>query len=334
MKHKVILTEPYLREGLAALSESCEIVLCRVGDEEDTINEVGAIGAIIGAKWQVTGKVLDRVPSLQVIGRPGIGVDNIDIDAATERGVAVVNTPDAPTVSTAEQTVSLILALAKRHRPAIRLLNTQTSPQTEANLIEVRGKVLGLIGLGRIGGEVARICRLGLGMNVMAYDPYVAPERFADLGVTMCSTLDDVLGVADFVSLHIPPTNETRGMITTETLAPMKPSAFLINCARGAIVDEAALIEALRAGKIAGAGLDVFDPEPPSPSNPLLAMENVVATPHSSGFTPECLKNMAGQTAVEILDFVQGKRPANLVIPQVWDSRAMQQRKEEGPQLN
>ena len=334
MKHKVILTEPYLREGLAALSESCEIVLCRVGDEEDTINEVGAIGAIVGAKWQVTDKVLDRVPSLQVIGRPGIGVDNVDIDAATERGVAVVNTPDAPTVSTSEQTVSLILALAKRHRPALRLLMTQTSPQTEANLIELRGKVLGLVGLGRIGGEVARICRLGLGMNVIAYDPYVAPERFADLGVIMCSTLDDVLGGADFVSLHLPPTNESRGMINTETLATMKPSAFLINCARGGLVDEAALTEALRAGKIAGAGLDVFDPEPPSPSNPLLAMENVVATPHSSGFTPECLKNMAEQTAVEILDFVQGKRPANLVIPQVWDSRAMKQRKEDGPQLS
>jgi D-3-phosphoglycerate dehydrogenase len=110
----------------------------------------------------------------------------------------------------------------------------------------------------------------------------------------------------------------------------MKPSAFLINCARGALVDEAALIEALRAGKIAGAGLDVFYPEPPSPSNPLLAMENVAATPHSSGFTPECLKNMAEQTAVEILDFVQGKRPANLLEPEVWDSQAMQARKEEG----
>lgn len=326
MKYNIILTEPFYRAGLGPLSESSQIVRCEWGTEIETIQKVKAVGAIIGSTWQVSGSVLDEIPSLLLIVRPGIGVDNVDLDAATERGVAVLNTPDAPTVSTAEHTVSLLLALAKRHKPAARLLMTQTSPHTESTLIEVRDKTLGLVGLGRVGGTVASICRLGLGMKVMAFDPYVPSERAAALGVTLCPTLYDVLRAADFVSLHAPATEETRGMINAEVLAVMKPTAYLINCARGCIVDEAALVEALRAGKLAGAGLDVFDPEPPSPSNPLLGMENVVATPHSAGYSDDCLRKVESQMTEEILDFLKGKRPDNLVNPQVWDSAARYQR--------
>ena len=281
-----------------------------------------AQAAIIGSGWQFTGDVLDRIPSLLAIGRPGIGVDNIDLEAATDRGVAVVNAPDGPTASTAEQAVGLLLALAKRHRPAWRLLTTGGSPFDEPKLLELEGKTLGLVGLGRVGGRVARICGQGLGMRVIAYDPYVSTERACDLGVTLCPTLAELLRTSDVVSLHLPSSKRTRHVINAETLALMKPSALLVNCARGAIVDEAALVDALRSGRLAGAGLDVFDPEPPSPSHPLFGLENVIATPHSTGFTEDALRKMGVAVAEGILDVLNGKRPANLVNPEVWDSPA------------
>jgi D-3-phosphoglycerate dehydrogenase len=265
---------------------------------------------------------MDQMPTLVVIARPGIGVDNVDQPAATERGVVVVNTPDAPTVSTAEQTVSLLLALAKRHKPAARILATQGNIFAEPTLVEVKGKVLGLLGIGRIGSTVAQICGHGLGMKVIAFDPFVSPERAAALGVSLRPSMSDVLREADFVSLHLPLTKESRGLINAQALAQMKPTAYLLNCARGPIVDEPALIAALQAGKLAGAGLDVFDPEPPAADNPLLAMENVAATPHSSGFSDGCQLKMGLALAEEIIDALNGKHPANLVNPKVWDSPA------------
>jgi D-3-phosphoglycerate dehydrogenase len=327
MKRTIIRTEPLHQEGFDLLTKQCEILKVSSGAEGiELARKSGAVAAIIGSTWQFNGAVMDQIPSLLIVARPGIGVDNVDLPAATERGVVVVNTPEAPTVSTAEQTVSLLLALAKRHKPATRLLATQGDKFAEPLLIEVQGKVLGLVGLGRIGGTVAHICGQGLGMKVIAFDPLVSPERATSLGVTLYPSMYDVLRAADFVSLHLPLTKETRHTINAEALAVMKPTAFLLNCARGPIVDEAALIAALQAGKLAGAGLDVFDPEPPSPSNPLLHMENVEATPHSSGFSDGCQRKMGLALAEEILDALNGKRPANVVNPKVWDSPARHRR--------
>ena len=317
-----VAVETYVHpETQALLSSKCQTVKCGLGEQgEDLIREQKAVAVIPGPTWQFTGSVLDRMPSLLVIGRPGIGVDAIDIEAATDRGVAVINTPDAPTVSTTEHTISLLLALAKGHKRFARLMATGQSILTVPPLVELKGKVLGLVGLGRIGKRMAQICGKGFEMKVVAFDPYVSTDDATLLGVTLYCDLYEVLQIADFVSIHCPPLDSTRGLIDADALAAMKPTAYLINCARGVIVDETALVAALREGKIAGAGLDVFDPEPSSPSNPLLSMENVVATPHSAGYTDECLRKMGLGVARQIIDVLYGRRPSNLVNPEVWDS--------------
>ena len=319
MKYRAILTEPFLQEAYDLLGEDWEIVKVEPGAGGiETACRIGAIAAIIGG-WKFGPEVMDQMPDLLVIARPGIGVDAVDLDAAADRGILVINTPDGPTVSTAEQTIACMLALAKRHKAGARLLAAGKNPFAEPMLIELKGKVLGVLGLGRIGGTVASICGQGFGMKVIGFDPYLSQERADALGVTRAATLEEVLRVADFVSVHIPSTAETRHLINADALALMKPSAFLINCARGPLVDEAALVKALRAGELAGAGLDVFDVEPPSVSNPLLAMENVVATPHSAGFTEDSLRKMHLQLAKQLIDIVSGVRPSNLVNPSAWD---------------
>ena len=330
MKPAIVMDLYVHPEAIDLLETRCRLVRCESNEKGVTAANVErAAGAILGSNWRFTADVFDRIPSLLVVGRPGIGVDQIDIAAATERGVAVVNTPDAPSTSTAEHAVAMLLALAKRHKPAGRLLTTAGDFAEEPALVEVSGKTLGLVGLGRIGRRVAHICGTGLGMKVIAFDPYVSEREASGLGVTMYPDLHDVLRVADFVSLHCPPSETTRRMINAEALAAMKPTAYLINCARGALVDEKALTEALQAGKIAGAGLDVFDPEPPSPSNPLLTMENVVATPHTAGFTEDCLRAMGLGVAEEVIAVIDGRRPSNLVNPDVWDSPARRRMQEE-----
>lgn len=320
----VVAVDAYLhKEALESLESTCQVLRCQSGTEGiHAARDARAVAVILGATRQFSASVMDQIPTLIVIARPGIGVDNVDIQAAIQRGIAVVNAPDGPTVSTAEHTLALILALAKRHKPAVRLLSAGASFTSEPMLAELRGSVLGLVGLGRIGRRMAHMCGMGLGMQVVGYDPYVVPEVATEYGVSLCSDLHDVLRIADFVSLHCPANETTRRMINARTLAEMKPTAFLINCARGAIVDEAALIAALKSGQIAGAGLDVFDPEPPSPSNPLLAMENVVATPHTAGFTEACLREIGLGAVQGVLAVLAGERPPALVNPEVWDSPA------------
>jgi D-3-phosphoglycerate dehydrogenase len=315
MTYTIVLDTVLHQSALELLAAECEVVRCPSGPDGIAVaRRVAAQAAIIGSTWQLTGTTMDQIPSLRAIGRPGIGVDNIDLEAAAARGIQVVNTPDGPTVSTAEHTVTLLLALAKRLPTAPRLLSSGKSPYTEPPRVEVASKVLGLIGLGRVGSKVAGICGLGLGMRVIAYDPYVTAEKATGLGVTLCSSLPDVLRAADFVSLHLPSTSTTKRVINADALSLMKPTAFLINCARGPIVDESALLDALRAGQLAGVGLDVFDPEPPSPTHPLFALENVVATPHSAGFTEDALRKMGLGVAEGILAALGGRRPANLVV--------------------
>jgi len=282
-------------------------------------------GAIVSARWTVDGSVMDEFPALLVIARTGVGVDNVDLRAATSRGVAVVNTPDAPSLSTAEHAVSLILALAKRHRAGGRILGSGGSLQNQPPGMELRGKVVGLVGLGRVGVAAAGICQHGFGMKVLAFDPLLTPERAVSLGVVMCTEVDELLRESDFVSLHLPATPETRRLIDARALAIMRPGAYLVNCSRGSVVDEAALIEALQSGRLAGAGLDVFDPEPPSPSNPLLSMEQVVSTPHTASYTDDARRAMGLAAVEQVLAVLEGRRPGNLVNPEVWESAIRRQ---------
>ena len=282
----------------------------------------GAHGIILSNVPQVDRHFLARAPDLRVVGRPGIGVDNVNLADCTAAGVLVVNTPDAPTESTAEHAAALILAVSRKLKLAnYRLSHEGWTRREELQGIELLGKTLGLVGLGRIGGRLAQIMRLGFGMRVVAYDPYASLERVEALGAELAPTLADVLRQADVVSIHCPLSPQTRHLIDAAGLAQMKRGALLVNCARGPVVDEAALLDALREGRLGGAGLDVFDPEPPQPDNPLLALPNVMVTPHIASATDDGLRAMDVNVMEEVVTVLRGERPRWLVNPEVWERR-------------
>lgn len=321
----VLLNTGIHEEGIAMLKAEVEVLGPLGNDQTLSLENKSGIQAIIaGSTLDLSGETMDLFPDLRVLARPGIGVDNIDIPAATERSICVVNTPDAPTESTAEHAVALIMSLAKRVFDGDRALRQEGcwGIRREVRGTELRGKTLGVIGLGRIGSRVAEICKLGLGMRVLAYDPYIDPAKAEGLGVELKDALMEVVSQADFLTLHVPNTPETRGMIDADALASMKPTAYLVNCARGPVVDERALIEALREGIIAGAGLDVFDPEPPAADNPLFSLPNTICTPHMASFTEDGMRAMGVGVAGGVLALLRGERPkglAHLVNPEVWD---------------
>ncbi len=258
-------------------------------------------------------------PGLRVIARPGIGTDNVDLAAATARGILVINTPTAPTESTAEHAVALILAAAKRVITGSRFLEAGNFPRSAMLGMELRDRVLGVVGFGRIGRRVAEICGLGLKMKILVYDPFISGGETP--GVEFAKSLDDLLARADVVTLHLPLTAETRGLIGEGQLRRMRPGSYLINAARGPVVDEAALIRALEDGHLAGAGVDVFDPEPPDGDNPLLRMRNVVCTPHIASFTDRGQETMRTGIVDQLLQLLAGERPPNIVNPAAWPGR-------------
>lgn len=267
---------------------------------------------------------MDRAPRLKVIARLGVGYDNIDVAAASARRIPVVYAPDAPTISTAEHTWALILAVAKKVVRADRALHTtgwhSFWSHDESKGLELFERTLGLIGIGRIGGRVAAIGR-AFGMRVLAYDPYVTPERAHAIGVELMPALEDVLRAADVVSLHVPATPETHHLMNAERFAQMKPGALFINAARGALVDEAALAAALRSGQVGGAGLDVFEGEPIDPTHPLLAFDNVIATPHIASYTVTGHHRIWETTVRQALQVLRGERPPHLLNPEIWETR-------------
>jgi len=283
----------------------------------------GAYAAIVSSDPEVDALYFEKAgPRLRVVARAGIGVDNVNLSAASERGILVVNTPYAPTESTAEHTVALLLAVAKRVVAGDRALRSGGIERTLLYGTELRGRVLGVVGFGHIGSRVAEICARGLGMRVIGYDPYVDWSGVAAPNVEAMHSLDRLLTEADVVTLHTPLTSETRGLIGRPELRRMKPGAYLINASRGPVVDEHALAEVLREGHLAGAALDVFDPEPPEPDNPLLDMVNVVATPHIASYTDLGVRGMTVGAAAQVLKVLRGERPPHLVNPQAWPGRA------------
>jgi D-3-phosphoglycerate dehydrogenase len=284
----------------------------------------GAQAIIAGARVRYDAALMDQAPGLVVISRTGIGVDNIAIAEATARGIAVCNLPDGPTVSTAEHAIALILAITKHLKQIERALG-EGGRQDFVPIyrgIELDKSQLGLVGLGRIGGRVAKIAR-GIGMTVVAYDPYISADQASELGVALAPSLDDLLRTSDVVSLHVPATATTRQIINSQSLATMKPGAYLINTARGSLVDEAALVQALDSGKLAGAGLDVFDKEPPPPDHPLLGRDNVITTPHVAGTNVASLDRMWRNAIAQAILVLQARRPPNLVNPEVTEKRPL-----------
>lgn len=285
-------------------------------------NLPGVEAAIIGLS-KVDGAFLDRAgKQLKMVIRHGIGFNNVDVPAASERGILAANTPDGPTESTAEHAVALMLSMTKRVVKSDRVLR-QNQPWTRGSLkgIEVMDQLLGVVGYGRIGKRVTEICAMGLKMKVLVYDPYVPQKTVMPEGVRLTNDLDGLLSQADVVTIHIPLSESTRHFIGERELRLMKPDAFLVNASRGPVVDEAALIRVLKEGHLAGAGLDVFDIEPPEADNPLLQIDNVVATPHMAGNTTQGSQRSSRSVVDQILQLFAGEPPTFMLNPDVWPGR-------------
>lgn len=304
---RVLVTDPIAEDGLDILREQVPVDVKIKLSEDELVEAIGDYDAlVVRSGTQVTARVIEAGKQLQIIGRAGVGVDNIDVEAATQRGIMVVNAPDGNSIAAAEHTIAMMMSLTRHIPTADASLRDGKWERRKFVGTEVTGKTLGVIGMGRIGREVARRAR-GLQMRVLAYDPYVSSEQAERLGVKMCE-LEDVLVGSDFVTIHVPLTETTRNLIGERELEMIKPSAYLINCARGGIVDETALHAALEKGQLAGAALDVFVSEPPH-DNPLLNDPRVVVTPHLGASTREAQVAVAVDVARQILD-VLGGRPA------------------------
>jgi D-3-phosphoglycerate dehydrogenase len=313
-KPVVLLYEPIHERALEVLRQRAEVRMAASLEESDLLKAVADVeGIIIRANGKVTRRLMEAAPNLKVVARHGVGVEAIDRQAAADRGIQVVNTPEANVESVAEQCLGMMLILAKRMRladKAIRAGDWEARYRLTGN--ELLGKTLGLVGFGRIGQRLAAMCGHGLSMAIRYHDVIAYPEAEKALGARRVN-LESLLGEADFVSLHTPLVPETRGLMGEAALRKMKPSAFLINTARGQVVDQAALVRALQEGWIAGAGLDVYDPEPLPHDSPLLGMDNVVLSPHMAAHTDEALYRMA-MVVTDVLAVIEGKAPENAVV--------------------
>lgn len=307
----VLVADPIAEDGLALLRPHAE-VRSVAGDRAALERELPQADALlVRSETRVTDELLQRAACLKVIGRAGAGVDTIDVEAATRRGVVVVNAPGGNAVAAAEHALALMFALARRVAAADASMKHGEWRRSAYVGTELTGKTLGLVGLGRVGSEVARRA-IGLDMRVLVFDPYVPDEHARHLGLEPMD-LDPLLQAADFVSLHVPLTDATRNLVDAPRLALLRPSAFLINCARGGLVDEAALASALDEGRLAGAGIDVYPREPVSPEDPLPRHPKVVATPHLGASTVEAQVQVAVQVAEEVLAVLEG-RPTQFAV--------------------
>ena len=307
----VLVADPIAQEGLVVLRQHARVEDV-VGNTEALKQQLPHADALlVRSETRVTAELLNAAPRLKVIGRAGAGVDTIDVEAATARGIVVVNAPGGNAVAAAEHALALMFALARRISAADASMKHGRWARTTFVGLELTGKTLGLVGLGRVGSEVAKRA-LGLDMRVLVFDPYVPDDHARRLGLEPAE-LDSLLGQTDIVSLHVPLTEATRGLINAERIKKMRRGAFLVNCARGGLVDEAALLRALDDGHLSGAGIDVFSSEPVNPDDPLPKHPKVVATPHLGASTVEAQVNVAAQVASEVLAVLEG-RPTQFAV--------------------
>jgi D-3-phosphoglycerate dehydrogenase len=309
--HKILVGCPLHVAASERLHKHAQ-VLSGTGPDVDFLRLLPEADGVIVGEQRLGSAEIAMGERLRVIGRHGVGIDNIDLEAASRRSIPVVYTPDGPTESTAEHTLMLMLAVARRlpqFDRAVREDNFGIQRQFEFFGRELRGKALGVVGLGRIGQRVAEMCQAALEMEVAVYDPFRDPADVAGCGGTCVDDLVKLAGRVDVLTVHVPLTKETRHLIDQNVIRAMQPGGILISIARGPVIEEQALIEALQDGHLYGAGLDVFDPEPPSPDNPLMGMDNVVLTPHIGSFTDEG-RRLMGLTVVEdVLRVLRGERP-------------------------
>ena len=308
---KVLITESVHAKGPELLKKAGHKVVMVNRDMDQIQKEIVDADAVFVRILELPGSLLSTAKNLKIISKHGVGYDNIDMEYCKEHGIAVTIAPGANSLSVAEHAFALMMTLAKNIIPVSKAYKEiGFAAKNSKEGMEITGKTVGVIGIGRIGSHFAKMCH-GFGTEVIAYDPYVteAPE-----GVTLVDNLETLLKQADIISLHANLTDETRKMINAERLAAMKPGVILINCARGPIVDEPALIEALKSGRIAAAGLDVTDPEPISPDNELLKMPNVIVTPHYAPTTLEAAIRVSTVAAQNIVSYLAGEEPVGRLI--------------------
>jgi len=320
---KILVTDPLSEQGLKILSETDGITVdIKTGLAKEEIAECisGYDALLIRSGTKVTKEIIDKAKNLKVIGRAGVGVDNIDIPAASKRGIIVMNTPGGNTISAAEHTMALILGLARNIAPANASVKNGLWERKKFRGTELFGKTLGVIGLGRIGAEVAERARV-FKMKVIAYDPFVSSEKLESLDIEPAS-LEQIFQNADIITVHIPITKETKGLIGSEAFKKMKKGARIINCARGGIVNEEALCEAINSGSIAGAALDVYEKEPPLDS-PVLKLDKILTTPHLGASTLEAQDKVAVDIAHQVVDVLKGGPIRNAVNMPSVDSELL-----------
>ncbi|HUQ30669.1 MAG TPA: phosphoglycerate dehydrogenase [Pyrinomonadaceae bacterium] len=301
---KIFVADDVSESGLEPLRRAGFEVEKQTGLSVERLLEVlpAYDGLVVRSETKVTPDVMNAATRLRVIGRAGVGVDNIDVPAATARGIVVMNAPDGNTITTAEHTMALLVSLARRVPQADASLRSGRWERKRFIGVELQGKTLGVVGLGRIGRVVAGRAR-AFGMSIVAYDPFIAPDQARDLELEI-ATLDEVFARADFLTVHTPLTAETRGLIGASAFSKMKRGVRIINCARGGLVDESALLTAIKEGIVAGAALDVFEQEPPPADHPLLSLEEIIATPHLGASTAEAQEGVAVTVAEQMRDYL------------------------------
>ncbi len=308
---KILVSDSFSPEGLEQLRKDAEVDYQPDMNPDELVEKIELYDAlVVRSGTKVTAEVIEAGKKLKIIGRAGVGVDNIDVDKATEKGIIVVNAPHGNTISAAEHAIALLTSLARNIADANRSVKRGEWKRSEFTGVELNKKVLGLIGIGRIGGEVARRAR-AMGMKIITYDPYITAEHAEKIGVDMVP-FEDLLKRADFITMHVPISSSTYHMIGEKEIAMMKPGVRIVNCARGGLIDEDALCKGLQEGKVAGAALDVFEQEPPGSCN-LLEFDNVICTPHLGALTREAQTNVALQVSEQVLNALQGKQVVSAV---------------------
>jgi D-3-phosphoglycerate dehydrogenase len=302
---KILVTDPLAPEGLEVFKNAEEFeVDVKIGLKPDELKKIchAYDGWVIRSGTKITADLIEAAKNLKVIGRAGVGYENIDADIATKKGIVVMNTPGGNNVTTGEHTIALMMALARHIPQAVASLKGGKWDRNKFVGVEMCNKTIGVIGLGNVGRIVAERAA-ALRMKVIGFDPFIAAENIARMGVQP-GTLDDIFTKADFITVHVPLTPDTQGLINKAAFARMKPGVRIINCARGGIVDETDLAEAIKQGKVAGAALDVYVDEPPPPDHPLLKLDQVITTPHLGASTDEAQLNVAIAVAEQMVDFL------------------------------
>lgn len=305
--YSILIADPIAQEGVQILERAHRVRLdtkITAAALRDAISNYDAL--VVRSRTKVTAQIIDAAKRLRVIGRAGVGLDNIDVAAAQRRGIHVVNAPYSVTISVAEHTLGLMIALARFVPQADASLRRGEWAKNQFMGVELQNKTLGIVGLGRIGSTVAPRA-ISMGMRVLAYDPYITRSRALNFGAALIDSLSELLSVSDFVSIHTPLLPTTRGLFSDQEFAQMKQDARLICCARGGVVDEAALLRALEHGRLAGAALDVFETEPPG-QNPLLQHPRVIATPHLGAMTQEAQTKAAVEVAEQVSRILNTQR--------------------------